>query len=186
MRAEDVSLSGRLSTRGGIESVACFVSIGRMVTKWSIPRVTSATELWRVKAIARQHSGTAEGSGSDLPFGAGQQSWRAQGREKQTSRRPENCSNNTPSKMYVKYFKDNPQPLFYCENHLQASGIPTIVLPVAAAIRDPLGIKLGPRHGGPPSEHVGFSSRLPGQHKLAGPNPRGIVPSLVADTVDAA
>jgi hypothetical protein len=106
VRPEDVSLSGRLSTSGGIESVACFVSIGRMVTEWSVPRVTSATELWRVKAIARQHSGTAERSGSDLPFGAGQQSWRTQGREKQTSRRPENCSNNTPSKMYVKYLKE--------------------------------------------------------------------------------
>ena len=77
-----------------------------MVTEWSVPRVTSATELWRVKAIARQHSGTAERSGSDLPFGAGQQSWRTHGREKQTSRRPENCSNNTPSKMYVKYLKE--------------------------------------------------------------------------------
>ncbi len=133
MRPEDVSLSGRLSTRGGIESVACFVSVGRMVTEWSVPLVTSATELCRVKAIARQHSGTAERSGSDLPFGAGQQSWRAQGREKQTSRRPENCSNNTPSKMYVKYFKDNPQPVFYYENHPHTSGIPTIALPVTLA-----------------------------------------------------
>jgi hypothetical protein len=134
VRPEDVSLSGRLSTSGGIESVACFVSIGRMVTEYSVPRVTSATELWRVKAIARQHSGTAERPGSDLPFGAGQQSWLAHGREKQTSRRPENCSNNTPSKMYVKYFKGNPQPIFYCENHLHASGIPTIALPVAQAV----------------------------------------------------
>ena len=106
VRPEDVSLSGRLSTSGGIESVACFVSIGRMASERSVPRVTSATELWRVKVIARQHSGTAERPGSDLPFGAGQQSWLARGREKQTSRRPENCSNNTPSKMYVKYFKE--------------------------------------------------------------------------------
>jgi hypothetical protein len=134
VRPEDVSLSGRLSTSGGIESVARFVSIGRMVTEWSVPLVTSATELWRVKAIARQHSGTAERPGSDLPFGAGQQSWLAHGREKQTSRRPENCSNKTPSKMYVKYFKDNPQPIFYCENHLHASGISTIALPVAQAV----------------------------------------------------
>ena len=81
VRPEDVSLSGRLSTRGGIESVACFVSIARMVTEYSVPRVTSATELWRVKAIARQHSGAAERPGSDLPFGAGQQSARAWPRE---------------------------------------------------------------------------------------------------------
>ena len=126
MRPEDVSLSARLPTRAGIESVACFVSIARMVTEYSAPRVTSATELWRVKAIASQHSGTVERPGNDLPFGAGQQSWLAQGREKHTSRRPENCSNNTPSKMYVKYLKDNPQPVLYCENHLHASGIPPI------------------------------------------------------------
>ena len=79
MRPEDVSLSGRLSTSGGIESVARFISIGWMVTEWSAPLVTSATELWRVKVIARQHSGTAERPGSDLPFGAGQQSWLAGG-----------------------------------------------------------------------------------------------------------
>ena len=133
MRPEDVSLSGRLSTSGGIESVACFVSIGRMVMEYSVPLVTSATELWRVKAIARQHSGTAERPGSDLPFGAGQQSWLAQGREKQTSRRPETCSNNTPSKMYVKYLKINPQSPFYSDNDLQASRIPTAALPVTLA-----------------------------------------------------
>jgi hypothetical protein len=133
VRPEDVSLSGRLSTSGGIESVASFVSIGRMVTEWSVPRVTSATELWRVKAIARQHSGTAERPGTDLPFGAGQQSSLAHGREKQTSRRPENCSNNTPSKMYVKYLKINPQPLFYSDNDLQARRIPTGTLPVTLA-----------------------------------------------------
>ena len=133
VRPEDVSLSGRLSTSGGIESVACFVSIGRMVTEYSVPRVTSATELWRVKAIARQHSGTAERPGSDLPFGAGQQSWLAHGREKQTSRRPENCSNNTPSKMYVKYFKINPRAPFYPDNDLQARHIPTAALPATLA-----------------------------------------------------
>jgi hypothetical protein len=133
VRPEDVSLSGRLSTSGGIESVACLVSIGRMVTERSVPLVTSATELWRVKAIARQHSGTAERPGTDLPFGAGQQSWLAHGREKQTSRRPANCSNNTPSKMYVKYLKINPQLLFYSDNDLQARGIPTAALPVTLA-----------------------------------------------------
>jgi|GEM_PF-945502 hypothetical protein len=133
VRPEDVSLSGRLSTSGGIEPVACFVSIGRMVTEWSVPLVTSATELWRVKAIARQQSGTAERPGSDLPFGAGQQSWLAHGREKQTSRRPENCSNNTPSKMYVKYLKINPQLPFYSDNDLQARRIPTGTLPVTLA-----------------------------------------------------
>ena len=116
MRLEDVSLSGRLSTSGGIESVACFVSIGWMVTEWSVPLVTSATEPWRVKAIARQHSGMAERPGSDLAFGAGQQSWLAHGREKQTSRRPDTWSNNTPSKMYVKYFKNSPHPLLYSDN----------------------------------------------------------------------
>ena len=44
VRPEDVSLSGRLSTSGGIESVACFVSIGWMVTEWSVPLVTSAID----------------------------------------------------------------------------------------------------------------------------------------------
>jgi hypothetical protein len=122
VRPEDVSLSGRLATRGGIESVACFVSIGWMVTEWSVPLVTSAIDPWRVKAIARQHSGRAERTGSDLPFGAGQQSWLALGRQKQTSRRPEACTNNTPSKMYVKYLKSNPQPIFYCKGRLHASG----------------------------------------------------------------
>jgi len=131
VRPEDVSLSGRLSTNGGIESVACFASIGWMVTEWSVPLVTSATELWRVKVIARQHSGTAERPGNDLPFGAGQQSWLARGREKQTSRRPENCSNNTPSKMYVKYLKIHPQPPFYSGNDPQAIRIPTAGRPVA-------------------------------------------------------
>jgi hypothetical protein len=135
VRPEDVSLSSSLSTRGGIEAVACFVSIGRMVTEWSVSLVTSATEPWRVKAIARQHSGTAERPGSDLPFGTGQQSWLAHGREKQTSRIPENCSNNTPSKMYVRYFKDNPHPILYCKNHLHASGIPTIALAVVPDIK---------------------------------------------------
>ena len=125
MRPEDVSLSGCLSTSGGIESVACFVSRDRMFTEYSVPRLTSATELWRVKAIARQHSGTAERPGSDLPFGAGQQSWLAHGREKQTSRKPENCSNNTPSKMYVKYLKIKPQLPSYSDNDLQARGIST-------------------------------------------------------------
>jgi len=124
VRPEDVSLSGCLSTSGGIKSVARFVSIGRKVTG-SVPRLTSATELWRVKAIARQHSGTAERPGSDLPFGAGQQSWLAHGREKQTSRSPENCSNNTPSKMYVKYLKIKPQLPSYSDNDLQARGIST-------------------------------------------------------------
>jgi len=46
-----------------------------------------------------------EGLGSDLPFGAGQQSWLLEGRAKHTSRRPENWSNNTPSRMYVKRLK---------------------------------------------------------------------------------
>jgi hypothetical protein len=133
VRPVDVSLSGRPSTSGGIESVACFVSIGRMVTEYSVPRVTSATEPWRVKAIARQHSGTAERPGSDLPFGAGQQSWLTHGREKQTSHRPETSINNTPSKMYVRYLKINPQPPFYSDNDLRARRIPTAALPVTLA-----------------------------------------------------
>jgi hypothetical protein len=73
-----------------------------MGTEWPVPLETSATELRRVKVIARQQSGRAERLGGDLPFGAGQQSWLATGRAKQTSRRPENWSNNTPSRMYVK------------------------------------------------------------------------------------
>lgn len=124
MRPEDVNLSGRLSRSGAIKSFVRFASIGLKVTEWSAPLVTSATDPWRVKAIAKQHSGMAERSGSDLPLWAGQQSWVAHGREKQTSRRPETWSNSTPSKMYVMCFKDNPRPLFYRENHLQASGIP--------------------------------------------------------------
>jgi hypothetical protein len=108
VRPEDVSLSVRLWTSGGIESVAWLVWMGKMVTEWSVPLVTSAIDAWRVKAIARQQSGTAERLGSDLPLGAGQQSWLAHGREKQISRRPENCSNNTPSRMYVKRLKINP------------------------------------------------------------------------------
>jgi hypothetical protein len=46
--------------------------------------------------------------------------------------------------MYVKYFKDNPQPIFYSENHPHTSGIPTIALPIAPAIQEPLGNKLDP------------------------------------------
>ena len=79
MRPEDVSLSGCLATRGGIGSVVRFVSIGWMVTAWSVPLETSATDPCRVKAMARQQSGTVERPGSDLPFGAGQQSWSAGG-----------------------------------------------------------------------------------------------------------
>jgi hypothetical protein len=45
VRPEDVSLSGRLSTRGGTKLVAGFVSIGWMVAEWPVPLVTSATEL---------------------------------------------------------------------------------------------------------------------------------------------
>lgn len=104
-RPTNVGLSRHLSTSGGIKSGARFVLIGWMATEWSAPVVTSATELWRVKAICRQHSGTAERPGCDLPFGLGQQSWLAHGREKQTSRRPENCSNSTASRMYFKCLK---------------------------------------------------------------------------------
>jgi hypothetical protein len=45
VRLEGGSLSGRLSTSAGTKSVAGFVSIGWRVTEWSVPPVTSATEL---------------------------------------------------------------------------------------------------------------------------------------------
>jgi len=79
VRPEDVRISGRLATRGNMGSVARLVSIGRMVTVWLVPPVTSATELPRVKAMARQQSGIVERTGRDFPFGAGQQSWLAPG-----------------------------------------------------------------------------------------------------------
>lgn len=44
MSPEDVRRSGRLSTRGGTESVAGFVSIAWRVTERSVPLVISATE----------------------------------------------------------------------------------------------------------------------------------------------
>ena len=55
--------------------------------------------------MERQQSGTEELLGSGLSFEAGQQSWLARGREKQTSRRPDIWSNITPSRMHVKRLK---------------------------------------------------------------------------------
>ena len=75
----------------------------------SVPRVTSATDPWRVKAIARQHSGTAERPGSDLPFGAGQQSWLAHGRRNRLHAGPRPAVTTHRAKCTSNTSRINPQ-----------------------------------------------------------------------------